>query len=432
VQMMIESVTQTVALAIERKETEAQREALFVREQEAREQAEAANRMKDEFLAVVSHELRTPLNAINGWVYMLLSGTLDDAAQLRALQSIQRQVRSQCQLIDDLLDVARIVSGKLRLELREVDPARVIHAALDVVRPAADAKQIDLVADLDASINAVSADSERLQQVIWNLLSNAIKFTPEGGCVEIRSRRFDSGIEIVVTDTGQGISPDFLPYVFDRFQQADVSTTRTHGGIGLGLAIVRHLVELHGGTVFATSAGKGKGATFTIRLPVRAVRSSRPKIAAGRQEREGTHDLTVEERDVLEGVRVLVVEDNSEDREVLFAELAHHGATVSASSCVADALNELNQFRPDVLVADIGMPGEDGYSLIRKVRRCPHDHGGLTPAIALTAYAGDSNRKRALEAGYQKHMTKPADPSELTRTIVLLARPGRLMASFEG
>jgi PAS domain S-box-containing protein len=431
-QMMIESVTQTVALAIERKETEAQREALFVREQEAREQAEAANRMKDEFLAVVSHELRTPLNAINGWVYMLLSGTLDDAAQLRALQSIQRQVRSQCQLIDDLLDVARIVSGKLRLELREVDPARVIHAALDVVRPAADAKQIDLVADLDASINAVSADSERLQQVIWNLLSNAIKFTPEGGCVEIRSRRFDSGIEIVVTDTGQGISPDFLPYVFDRFQQADVSTTRTHGGIGLGLAIVRHLVELHGGTVFATSAGKGKGATFTIRLPVRAVRSSRPKIAAGRQEREGTHDLTVEERDVLEGVRVLVVEDNSEDREVLFAELAHHGATVSASSCVADALNELNQFRPDVLVADIGMPGEDGYSLIRKVRRCPHDHGGLTPAIALTAYAGDSNRKRALEAGYQKHMTKPADPSELTRTIVLLARPGRLMASFEG
>jgi PAS domain S-box-containing protein len=421
-QMMIESVTQTIALAIERKETEAEREALFVREQEAREQAEAANRLKDEFLAVVSHELRTPLNAINGWAYMILSGALDEAAQLRALQSIQRQVRSQCQLIDDLLDVARIVSGKLRLELREVEPARVIHAALDVVRPAADAKQIDLVADLDASVPAVSADSERLQQVIWNLLSNAIKFTPEGGRVEIRSRRFDSGIEIVVTDTGQGISPDFLPYVFDRFQQADVSTTRTHGGIGLGLAIVRHLVELHGGMVFATSAGKGKGATFTIRLPVRAVRSSRPKIAAGRQEHESPHDLTVEDGEVLKGLRVLVVEDNSEDRDVLFAELAHHGATVSASASAADALNELKQFRPDVLVADIGMPGEDGYSLIRKIRRCPHDHGGLTPAIALTAYAGDSNRKRALEAGYQKHMTKPADPSELTRTIVRLAR----------
>jgi len=420
-QTMIENVTQTIALAIERKQAEAEREKLLILEQAAREQAEAANRLKDEFLAVVSHELRTPLNAINGWVFLLLHRTLDDEAQLRALQSIQRQVRSQCQLIDDLLDVARIVSGKLRLELRDVDPSKVIAAALDVVRPAAEAKQIDLVADLDPAVSLVWADSERLQQVVWNLLSNAIKFTPQGGRVEIQSRRTDGGIEIVVVDTGQGISEDFLPYVFDRFRQADVSSTRTHGGLGLGLAIVRHLIELHGGTVSAASPGKGEGATFTVRLPIHAVRTS-SKTQGRKREPKALGDLTAQDREILKGLRILVVDDNADDREVLFAELEQQGATVSSSACAADALTKVDLLRPDVLVADIGMPGEDGYSLIRKIRACPYDHGGRTPAIALTAYAGDANRNRALEAGYQKHITKPADPDELARTILRLVR----------
>jgi len=420
-QTMLESVAQTIALAIERKQIEAEREKLLIQEQSAREHAEAANRLKDEFLAVVSHELRTPLNAINGWIYMLLGGTMDSAAQSQALHSIQRQVRSQCQLVDDLLDVARIVSGKLRLELRDIDPSRVIAAALDVVRPAAEAKQIAIVANLDPAVKTLSADPERLQQIIWNLLSNAIKFTPQGGRVEIRLLRTDSGIEIVVADTGQGIAADFLPYVFDRFRQADVSTTRTHGGIGLGLAIVRPLVELHGGNVFAESLGKGKGAAFTIRLPVGAVYIGSSKLTDREQERRAPQDILVENRVSLKGLRVLVVDDNPEDREVLFAQLTQQGATVSAASSAAEAFSEMEQFRPDVLVADIGMPGEDGYSLIRKIRACPSDHGGLTPAIALTAYAGDVNWKCALEAGYQKHMTKPADPVELEQTIFDLA-----------
>ena len=421
-QTTMENVTQTVAFAIERKQAEAEREDLLMREQAAREQAEGANRLKDEFLAVVSHELRTPLNAINGWVFMLLHRTLDNAAQLRALQSIQRQVHSQCQLVDDLLDVARIASGKLRLDIAEVDPLKVIAAALEVVRPAAEAKQIDLAAELDPTVSGVWADSERLQQVVWNLLSNAIKFTAEGGRVGIQLQRTNSAIEIVVADTGQGISPDFLPYVFDRFRQADVSSTRTHGGLGLGLAIVRHLIELHGGTVFAASPGRGKGATFTVRLPIRPVCASSSKVPARDHEPETVRDVCGEDKEILKGLRILVVEDELEDREVLSAELAHHGATVSVSACAAEAFRELRRLRPDVLVADIGMPDEDGYSLIRKIRACPFDQGGRTPAIALTAYAGDANRKRALEAGYQKHIAKPADPSELAQTIIRLLR----------
>jgi PAS domain S-box-containing protein len=420
--MMIENVTQTIGLAIERKEAESEREKLLKREQAAREQAEAANRVKDEFLAVVSHELRTPLNAINGWAHLLLDGGMDEASQVRALQSILRQARSQCQLIDDLLDVARIVSGKLRLELHDVDLSRVIAAAMDVVRPAAEAKQIDLVAELDRTLPVIFVDPERLQQVIWNLLSNAVKFTPERGRVAVQSRLTDSCIEIIVVDTGQGISEEFLPYVFDRFRQADSSTTRTHGGIGLGLAIVRHLIELHGGTVSATSAGRGKGAAFTIRMPVRAIRPAGSKVIHRKPELEALQHLTAENSEILKGLKVLVVEDSSEDREVLSAELVQHGATVSASACAAEALIQLDRFRPDVLVADIAMPSEDGYSLIRKIRTFPRDRGGLTPAIAVTAYAGEANLKRALEAGYQRHMAKPADPNELVRTIARLAR----------
>jgi PAS domain S-box-containing protein len=421
-QKIIESVTHTIALAIERKQVESEREKLLVREHVAREQAESTNRMKDEFLAVISHELRTPLNAINGWAHMLLTGEMDSEAQSRALQAILRQVRSQCQLIDDLLDVARIVSGKLRLELREVDPAAVIGAALDVVRPVAEAKGIGLVSKLERTVTTIVADPDRLQQVIWNLLSNAIKFTPKGGCVEIRSQRIDSGIEIVVADTGRGIAENFLPYVFDRFRQADASSTRMHGGIGLGLAIVQHLIELHGGTVFAASDGKGKGATFTIRLPDPAVRTDGSKIAVRNESSKARRGRRPEDREMLEGLRVFLVEDESEDREVLSALLGHFGAIAKASASAAEALSELDRFRPDVLVADIGMPIEDGYSLIRKIRARPVDHGGLTPAIALTAYAGDANKQRALETGYQKHMTKPADPNELASAILSLAK----------
>jgi PAS domain S-box-containing protein len=420
-QAMMESVIQTIALVIERKEAEAQREQLLLREKAAREQAETASRVKDEFLAVVSHELRAPLNAINGWTFMLLRGTMDRSSQMRALESIHRQVRSQCQLIDDLLDVARIVSGKLRLEMSNIDPSRAINAALEVVRPAAEAKEIDLIAKLDPSMKLLWADSDRLQQVIWNLLSNAIKFTPPGGRVEIRSRRADSIDEIVVSDTGQGVSEDFLPYIFDRFRQADSSTTRAHEGIGLGLAIVRHLIELHGGTVFAKSAGKGKGATFTIRLPLRTTRRQKAEVAGRKRETETVPRPPSEEQEILKGVRVLLVDDSVEDRDVLLAELTHLGATVCASSSVNEALIKLEEFQPDVLVADIAMPGEDGYSLIRKLRARPLDRRNLTPAIALTAYAGDANRKRALEAGFQKHMSKPADPTALARTIVDLA-----------
>jgi PAS domain S-box-containing protein len=420
-QAMMESVIQTIALVIERKEAEAQREQFLLREKAAREQAEAASRVKDEFLAVVSHELRAPLNAINGWTFMLLRGTMDRPAQMRALESIQRQIRSQCQLIDDLLDVARIVSGKLRLETSNIDPSRVINAALEVVRPAAEAKEIDLVAKLDPSMKSLWADADRLQQVIWNLLSNAIKFTPPGGRVEIRSRRTDSIDEIVVSDTGQGVSEDFLPYIFDRFRQADASTTRTHGGIGLGLAIVRHLIELHGGTVFAESAGKGKGATFTIRLPVRAARPRKAEVAGRKRGEETVPRVTSADEEILKGIRVLLVDDSAEDRDVLVAELTHLGATACASGSVDEALVKLDEFQPDVLVADIAMPDKDGYTLIHKIRSRPVDQRNLTPAIALTAYAGDANRKRALEAGFQKHMPKPADPTELARKIVELA-----------
>ena len=420
-QWMIEGVNRTVALAIERKQAEAEREELLVREQAAREQAESANRVKDEFLAVVSHELRTPLTAISGWAHLLSEGKLTGAAQLRALQAIQRQARSQRQLIDDLLDVSRIVSGKLRLDWHEIDPSKIINAAIDVVRPTAEAKSIRLVADLDTLAGTVSGDPERLQQVIWNLLSNAIKFTPEDGRVEIRSRWVDSSIEIVVADTGQGISEEFLPHIFERFRQADVSTTRTHGGLGLGLAIVQHLIELHEGTVHAQSAGKGKGATFTIRLPGRPIHAEEFEIPPSGNKLGLQQRVSIGKTEILQGLRILVVDDDADGREAVAAQLAAQGATTSVSPSADDALRKLDMVRPDIIVADIGMPGEDGYSLIRKVRNSSLERSRLTPAIALTAYAGDSNRQRALDAGYQKHISKPADPEELALTIASLA-----------
>jgi PAS domain S-box-containing protein len=415
---MIDAISRTVAIVIERKQAEAEREEMLVREQAAREQAESANRVKDEFLAVVSHELRTPLTAITGWADILLEGKVPKSAQLRGLQAIQRQSRSQRQLIDDLLDVSRIVSGKLRLDFREVEPSKIINGAIDVVRPTADAKNIAIVARMDTREGTISGDPERLQQVIWNLVSNAIKFTPEGGRVEIRSRWLESSIEIVVLDTGQGISPEFLPYVFERFQQADVSTTRAHGGLGLGLAIVRHLVEIHGGTVQAESAGKDKGSTFTVRLPGFPSRGA----AAPKSERELQQQMSGAETRMLSGLRILVVDDDSDSREVIAAGLTLYGANTSVSDSANDALRKMETFKPDVIVADIGMPEEDGYSMMRKIRNSSSEQTRLTPAIALTAYAGDGNRQRALDAGYQKHISKPVEPEELAVAIAGVAR----------
>jgi CheY-like chemotaxis protein len=415
---MIEAITRTVAIVIERKQAEAEREQMLIREQAAREQAESANRVKDEFLAVVSHELRTPLTAITGWADILLEGKVPGSTQLRGLQAIQRQSRSQRQLIDDLLDVSRIVSGKLRLDFRAVEPSKIISSAIDVVRPTAHAKNISLVVHLDTREGKMSGDPERLQQVIWNLLSNAIKFTLEGGRVEIRSRWLESSIEIVVLDTGQGISPEFLPHVFERFQQADVSTTRAHGGLGLGLSIVRHLVEIHGGTVQADSAGKDKGSTFTVCLPGIPRRGT----AAPKSEREFQQDIAGAETAMLSGLRILVVDDDPDSREVIAAELTLYGANTGVSDSADDALRKIETFKPDVILADIEMPGEDGYSMMRKIRNSSNEQARLTPAIALTAYAGDGNRQRALDAGYQKHISKPAEPEELALAIAGVAR----------
>ncbi|HKI02623.1 MAG TPA: response regulator [Thermoanaerobaculia bacterium] len=404
---------------------EQERARLLVLEQAARKQAEEANRMKDEFLATLSHELRTPLNAILGWVQVLRTGKLDEAAGVRALETIERNSRAQAQLIADLLDVSRIITGKLRLDSKPVDLHRIIDAALDSVRPAADAKEIQLSVSLAPLASPVVGDSDRLQQVIWNLLSNAIKFTPRGGKVEIRLGETGPNAVIQVRDSGIGIRPDFLPYVFDRFRQAESSHTRSHGGLGLGLSIVRHLVELHGGTVEVKSEGEGQGATFAVGLPLRAEMVEGPAL-------EGLATTPASQvwslPDLLKDVRVLVVEDEADTRDLLVMALQQCGAEVAAYPSVAEALAEFDRAVPDVLVSDIGVPFEDGYSLIRKVRARGPGSGGNVPAAALTAYARAEDRLRALEAGFQTHLAKPLDPSELVATVARLA--GRRVASW--
>jgi signal transduction histidine kinase/ActR/RegA family two-component response regulator len=386
----------------------------------AKKAAEEATRAKDEFLAVVSHELRTPLNAILGWAQMLRTRKLDEETVVRAFEIIERNANSQAQLVEDILDFSRIISGKLRIDVRPVELASVVEAATDVVRPAADAKGIKLHPILDTKVGPVSGDPDRLQQVLWNLLSNAIKFTPKGGSVKLRLARVNSSAEITVSDTGQGINPEFLPYVFERFQQADPSTTRRHGGLGLGMAITRHLVELHGGTISAHSPGENMGATFTLRLPLMSVyKAEQPPHAIA------AHDTPADEFDMqfaalprLEGLRVLVVDDERDARDLLNAVLTQSGAQVTAVSNVADAVETLGQVKYDLLVSDIEMPDEDGYSLIRKVRAFEEGRGRRTPAIALTAHARFADRMRALSAGYQMHVPKPVQPAEL---IVVIA-----------
>jgi signal transduction histidine kinase/CheY-like chemotaxis protein len=383
--------------------------------------AREANRLKDEFLATVSHELRTPLTAILGWSHMLRLEQLDKDSAVRAFQTIERNARAQAQLIDDLLDVSRAITGKLRIDVRSVDPNSFIEAAIEAVRPAAAAKKVRVQKIMDTGVVSVSGDPVRLQQVIWNLLSNAIKFTPKGGRVQVRLQRINSHIEITVSDTGAGIAPEFLPHVFDRFRQADQRTTRQHGGLGLGLAIARHLVELHGGTVHAESEGEGAGATFTVRLPVAPVYEA--DAAAERVHPAARDTLPLYEcADRLDGYKLLVVDDEPDTREMLRLGLAHCGADVTVVGSAREALEAMAARAYDIVICDIGMPEMDGYEFIRRVRALPAEHGGRVPAVALTAYARTEDRLQALRAGYQMHVPKPAELAELVAVAASLIK----------
>jgi PAS domain S-box-containing protein len=426
----------------ERKLAEDERNQLLAREQEARAQAEAANRIKDEFLAVLSHELRSPLNPILGWAKLLRSRKISPATADRALETIERNAQLQTQLIDDLLDVSRILRGKLSLNACQVDLASTIEAAIETVRLAAESKSIDfrfLIAQQDATANfldfplgdtrtisndeqpnnpkskiqipkfLVAGDPNRLQQVVWNLLSNAVKFTPQGGRVEVRLECVDSQAQIQVTDTGKGISPDFLPHVFDYFRQENSTTTRVFGGLGLGLAIVRHLIELHGGSVCASSLGEGQGATFTVRLPLIEIH---PQI----NEANGQGDRILD----LSDIKILVVDDDVDSREFTAFVLEQSGAIVTAVASAGEAIDAIVKTKPDLLMSDIGMPEADGYMLIRHIRDMPPEQGGQIPAIALTAYASEFDAQQALTAGFHKHLSKPVEPTELIAVVATL------------
>ncbi|HVF42845.1 MAG TPA: PAS domain S-box protein [Pyrinomonadaceae bacterium] len=386
--------------------------------------AQEANRLKDEFLATVSHELRTPLTAILGWASMLRKTEFDRQTAQNALETIERNARAQSQIIDDLLDVSRIVTGKLRLDVRQVEPVSFIDAAVESVRPAAEAKGVRLSKVLDTGPTALTGDPSRLQQVVWNLLTNAVKFTPRGGRVEIRLSRVGSSLEIAVSDTGAGVKREFLPYVFDRFRQADSSTTRRHGGLGLGLSIVRHLVELHGGTVRADSAGEGEGSTFTVRLPVApvvgrdAATEARGAGGASAERVAPADDCPAE----IVGLKILVVDDEEDTRDLLRTALGGYGAQVLVAATAQEALDIAASEKPDVLVSDIGMPDVDGFELIRRVRELPAESGGGVPAIALTAYARAEDRLRVLRSGYQMHVPKPVEMAELLTVIASLVK----------
>jgi PAS domain S-box-containing protein len=396
------------------KKVEEAHAALLIREQEARAQAEIANRTKDEFLATVSHELRTPLNAILGWTRILRTGPPAMGEKLdRALETIERNARAQAQLVEDILDVSRIIAGKLRVHVRDTDLATVIQAAADAVRPAAQAKGLEIELQLPESL-PYQGDPDRLQQVFWNLLSNAIKFTMQGK-VTVAAHRDDGEAVVTITDTGIGIATEFLTHVFERFRQADSSITRTSGGLGLGLAIVRHLVEVHGGTVDAESEGEGKGARFTVRLPCKDVRGETCAPPAN-----GQHPRKPARIRGLEGTRVLVVDDEADSRDLAVEVLASFGAEVITVGSADEAIAAISERTFDVLVSDIGLPAEDGYALIRRVRTEPN--GRDVPALALTGYASPTDSKRALEAGYQRHISKPVEPDELIATITEMAQ----------
>ncbi len=397
--------------------------AALVREQMARSEAQAANRMKDEFLATVSHELRTPLNAIIGWSHLLRTGRLDEATIARAVETIDRNAKSQAQLIEDILDVSRMITGKLKLNNEPVDLAAVINAAIDSVQLAADAKEIHLAVTLDPSARHTIGDANRLQQVVWNLLANAIKFTPARGRIEVAVERAGRYAQICVSDSGQGISAEFLPFIFDRFRQADGTSTRQHGGLGLGLSIVRQLVELHGGAIKAQSEGQDKGATFIIQLPLapndeRVARRSR--MAARKPETEGESVAVVPQ---LNDVCVLLVDDDPDTLQILSVMLEESKASVQVAASASEALEILEWYTPDVLVSDLAMPDEDGLSLISKIRQAENGNGGYIPAVALTSYVRIEDRTQALSAGFNMFVPKPVQPNELISAIATLAEP---------
>lgn len=408
----------------ERREIERERETLLKSEQAARKEAEIANRLRDEFLATVSHELRAPLNSILGWGKLLIKGNLDKTTSDKAIQTIVRNAESQNHLIEDLLDVSRIISGKLRLEIITINPIVFVESALESVRPAAEAKNITLEVKQDSVVSHISGDPNRLQQVIWNLLSNAIKFTPAGGKVSVEIERMKEHTEIRVSDSGVGISEEFLPHVFDRFRQADASSIRKFGGLGLGLAIVRHLVEMHGGTVSATSKGENQGSTFTVRLPVTSapkdVEDDKIKLFSKVSMQNVAPKLS------LDGLLILVVDDEEDTRQMLVQSLTFYGATVITAKSAAEGLEQLQGKNPDVLVSDIGMPEEDGYSLIKKIRALENEHHKNTIAVALTAFTRAQDRMRALASGFQNHVGKPVELDELATVIASLT--GRLQS----
>jgi signal transduction histidine kinase/CheY-like chemotaxis protein len=405
---IIEDVSERVA-------TERELRAQIATSEAARKTAEAASRVKDEFLATLSHEIRTPLNAVLGWTRILKSRDLDDSTRQRAIEVIDRNAAAQLTLVSDLLDMSRIAAGKLRLEVDAVDLEPVALAAVDVIRPAADAKGVRLVTAV-AHVPPVSGDGDRLSQVIWNLLSNAVKFTDPGGVVTVTLEARAGEVLLIVTDTGQGIDAVFLPHVFERFTQSDSSASRRHGGLGLGLALVRELVELHGGTVRVASDGTGKGTTFTVVLPARLERM----LATGSVVRESP-----ERPSNLEGIRVLIVEDEEDARDIISRSMREFGAQVTPVSSAAEALAFLDGCAtpelPHVVVTDIGMPDQDGYSLLEQIRRLPPEHGGGLPAVAVTAYAGPADRERVLAAGFKLHIEKPVAPLALAAAVARVA-----------
>jgi len=402
----------------ERKQAEQERQQLLEREKAARTAAEVANRIKDEFLATLSHELRTPLNAVLGWTQLLRTRQFDKTTTERALETIERNTRALAQLIQDILDVSQIIRGQLRLNIQPLDLTSIVNNAIDTIQPAADAKEITLKYESEPSIGVVMGDANRLQQIIWNLLTNAVKFTPKGGRVTVKVRRVDSSVEIQVSDTGSGIAPEFLPYIFERFRQADSSTTRSHGGLGLGLAIVRHLVELHGGKVYAISPGLEQGTTFVVNLPMKAitepVSSYQPLSTLTRVEH-------LNNSSILNGLRVLVVDDEPDAQKLISTILGQYGAQVMTVSSAPEALDALPQFHPEILISDIGMPQTDGYTLIRQLRSLSQEQGGTIPAVALTAYARAEDRNKALLAGFQLHLPKPVNATELASVVANLA-----------
>ncbi|SCY01827.1 Signal transduction histidine kinase [Nitrosospira sp. Nl5] len=393
---------------------DAEKRQLLEKERIARNEAERASQLKDEFLATLSHELRTPLNAILGWAQLILSGTMKNEDVRRGLETIERNARAQNKLIEDLLEMSSIISGKVRLDMQRLDIASLVEAAVESVNPTAQAKGIILQKSIDRRVSPISGDSNRLQQVFWNLLSNAIKFTPKGGRIEVVVEQIGSYLEIKINDSGMGISPEFMPYVFDRFRQADPSLTRQYGGLGLGLAIVKQLVELHGGTVRAESAGMGKGASFTVNLPLAAVSLS----TNGKKEPLSLKRSPFDRANLLlPGIKVLVLDDEPDARDLIKQILIHCQASVIAVGTAREGLELLGTEKPDVIISDIGMPEKNGYQFIREVRSLPAERGGKIPAIALTAFARLEDRITAMAAGYQEYLTKPVEPQELVAAI---------------